>query len=313
MPGEAVWAGTTVFPKLFELPRRAQQMTTSPWGDAFILDAGRAAIKAEKLGTRGGVDLLALGLSCTDYVGHSYGPNSHEMQDHLARLDVALGSFLAEVETIVGKGNVIVGLSADHACLPLPEYTANVEHKFSRRLNVATEVWPKAEALRQTLMTEWGIEETLFTRTGFIDYNAAAKKGITPAQLEARLREGFVAIDGIADVFFKREIAAGTVPPRPFARRFVNSMYLPRSEDFQIRFCEGCLPTSRPTGTSHGSCYDYDNAVPVVVWGQPFTVNRVGRPVRTIDVVPTLARKLGVPYPATVLGTPLKEVLEDIR
>ena len=313
MKGESESGGSTTFPRRFNLARRAEQMTTSPWGDALILDAGKAAILGEKLGTRGVPDMLALGLSCTDYVGHAYGPNSHEMQDHLARLDVALGAFLADVETIVGKGNILLALSADHACLPLPEYTVAVEHRFARRLNPTTEITPNVNDFHDRLREELGTEDTLILKDRFLNYEAAAKHGLSADAFETRVRAGLTAIDGIADVFFKREFASGKVPPRLFADRFANSMHLPRMEDFHIRYCEGCLPSSRSTGTSHGSCYDYDNSVPVVFWGQPYTTNKISTPVRTVDVAPTIARKVGATPPKSVSGAPLKEVFENIR
>ncbi len=307
--GEFMWGGTRVFPRTFAMAERSSQMVTSPWGDMFLLDAARAAVKEEKLGTRGTTDLLFIGLSSTDYVGHSFGPNSHEMQDHLARLDASLGAFIADMEAALGASKLLIALSADHACLPLPEYTVDVDHKPARRLNVRTEVLPKVHMLDSLLRLEWGIEADLIDHSGFLNYAAAEKKGISRDLLEERVREGYVAIDGVADIYFKRELTGETMISRPYADRFMRSYYKDRGEDFQIRYDENVLPSSRETGTSHGSTYDYDNKIPLVFWGVPSRVNRVNTRAVLADLSPTLAAILDIAAPPHVEGVPLSDAL----
>ena len=307
--GESLWNGSTTMPKVFNLAQRAEQMAGTPWGDLLILDAARAAIDGEQLGKSNVTDLLMLSLSSTDYVGHAYGGHSHEMQDHLARIDAALGQFLAELEQKFGRDRILVALSADHACLPLPEYLQDVEYRFARRLNVQTEVRPKAAAVDSLLRREFGVAEPLFTSNGFINYEAAARAHVQPRVLDRRIGEGLRAIDGIADVYFKFELMDASIPTRPFLERFRNSYYPPRGEDFQIRFIEFALPSSRGVGTSHGSCYDYDNHVPIVFWGPRYTVNRITRPVRSVDLSITIANLLKLKPPKTVDGAALREVL----
>ncbi|MEK6649980.1 MAG: alkaline phosphatase family protein [Bacteroidota bacterium] len=307
--GETLWNGSTTMPKVFNLAQRADQMAGSPWGDLLILDAARAAIEGERLGQRNVTDLLMLSLSSTDYVGHAYGGHSHEMQDHLARVDAALGQFIADLERTVGRDRMLIALSADHACMPLPEYLQDVEFRFARRLNVATEIRPKTEALDSVLRLSLGVTEPLFTSNGFINYAMAAKAKVGARTLERRIGEGMRAIDGIADVYFKHELSDTAGPRRPYLERFRNSYYAPRGEDFQIRFAEYTLPSSRADGTSHGSCYDYDNHVPVLFWGPHYGVNRVTRPVRAVDVAVTIAKILNLKTPQTVNGQPLSEIL----
>lgn len=267
--GEQLWNGARTMPKVFNLATRAEQLAGTPWGDLLILDAAEAAVEGEKLGQRKVTDLLMISLSSTDYVGHAYGGNSHEMQDHLARVDAALGQFLAELERIVGRDRLLVALSADHACMPLPEYLQDVEYRFAKRLNISTEIRPKAAAYDSTLQRQLGASGPLFTSSGFIQY-ASAGPNMKPRALDAMIGSGLRAIDGIADVYFKYELVDTTTPMRPYLDRFRNSYYEPRGEDFQLRFGEYLLPSSRETGTSHGSCYNYDNHVPVLFWGPHF-------------------------------------------
>jgi predicted AlkP superfamily pyrophosphatase or phosphodiesterase len=309
MAGEFVWGETTTFPHVFLPERKKNQMLTSPWGDMLILDFATAAIHAEKLGQRGQTDFLAVGLSCTDYVGHAFGPHSHEILDHLLRVDRALGEFLKFVDQAVGKGKYVVALSADHGVLPLPEYLSQIEKQNARRIISDRELKPQIESMLAKLQQEIGTQETLIQQNAFLNYAAAAKHGIDSLTLENKIREGALQIDGIADVYFGRELLDDNTPDRPYLGHFRRSYFAQRGEDIQVRYCENCLISSRPTGTTHGSTYRYDTHVPVIFFGQSIPTGRVQREVHTVDVAPTLAKILEVPYPATVEGMLLEEIV----
>jgi arylsulfatase A-like enzyme len=61
------------------------------------------------------------------------------------------------------------------------------------------------------------------------------------------------------------------------------------------------------TGTTHGSPYLYDRAVPIVFWGAGVAPGRSEEPAFTVDIAPTLARRLGVAAPADLDGRALFE------
>jgi predicted AlkP superfamily pyrophosphatase or phosphodiesterase len=72
----------------------------SPYGDEVLEALAEHAIKANHLGENqaGAPDLLAIGFSSNDAVGHAYGPDSPEIADEQIRLDRTLGH-LMEVST----------------------------------------------------------------------------------------------------------------------------------------------------------------------------------------------------------------------
>ena len=71
------------------------------------------------LGRGASTDLLAVGLSATDYVGHTYGTGGQEMCLQLLELDRDLGDFFARLD---GWGiDYAVALTADHGGLDIPE------------------------------------------------------------------------------------------------------------------------------------------------------------------------------------------------
>ncbi len=93
---------------------------STPAADAFLGRLAMAAIDELKLG-RDRLDYLAISFSELDTTGHAFGPDSHEVQDVLLRLDRTLGDLLAHLDAKVGKGRYVVSLTGDHGVAPLPE------------------------------------------------------------------------------------------------------------------------------------------------------------------------------------------------
>jgi len=65
-----------------------------------------------------------------------------------------------------------------------------------------------------------------------------------------------------------------------------------------------------PTGTSHGTPYDYDTHVPLIFLGLGITAGTYSLAVGINDVAPTLAALLGVARPSGSHGRILNEMLE---
>ncbi len=110
-------------------PHDAQQtkhpnkaLLAMPLGNQVVLELATHALDAEQLGTRvAAPDLLVVGLSSHDYVGHGWGQESWEMWDLELRLDEQLGTFIDALDRRVGAGKWAMIVTADHGASPLPE------------------------------------------------------------------------------------------------------------------------------------------------------------------------------------------------
>ncbi|HEV7501329.1 MAG TPA: alkaline phosphatase family protein, partial [Vicinamibacteria bacterium] len=102
-------------------PQSHEDLRRTPFGDEMVLDAALEALSAHQLGADDTPDLLAVGFSSSDVIGHTYGPDSQEQMDEYLRLDVTLGRLLDEVDRRVGLDRTLVALSADHGSQPLVE------------------------------------------------------------------------------------------------------------------------------------------------------------------------------------------------
>ena len=77
----------------------------SPYGNNLLADFTKKAIEKEMLGKDEITDFLAVSFSSTDYVGHTFGPRSIEIQDTYLRLDETIADFLNYLDKTVGKDN----------------------------------------------------------------------------------------------------------------------------------------------------------------------------------------------------------------
>ena len=78
-------------------------------------------VKRFQLGQRDVVDFLGVSFPAVDKVGHDFGPDSHELQDTIMRLDATLGTLLDGLDATVGRDGYALALSADHGVAPVPE------------------------------------------------------------------------------------------------------------------------------------------------------------------------------------------------
>ena len=91
----------------------------SPQFDGAILAAAAGLVHEMRLGQGSAPDVLSVGLSATDYVGHDYGTEGQEMCLNLLELDREIGDFLGFLD---GTGvDYAVVVTADHGGQDLPE------------------------------------------------------------------------------------------------------------------------------------------------------------------------------------------------
>lgn len=287
-----------------------QAFRFSPWSDVATLDFALALIRNEGLGRGADTDLLAIGLSATDLIGHLYGPESHESYDALRRLDAALGGFLDAVEAEVGPGRTLVVLSADHGVLPLPEWleetgraTCPVE---GGRASYRSLVLPLYAALWWEFTPFWDWPQAWIYFAGGninVDRELAEEHGVDVEEVIAFTEAWLENQDIVAEAWTRPEIRDGT---SEYARLYRNSFDEERSGDLVIQLQEGCLISAYAGGTTHGSPYPYDRSVPIVFWGPGVEPGRVPGRARTIDIAPTIAERLGIPRPPDLDGVPLR-------
>jgi hypothetical protein len=101
-------------------------------------------------------DFLAVSISSTDYIGHSFGPNSIEVEDAYLRLDKDIADFLKYLDEKLGAGNYLVFLTADHAVAHTPAFLK--EHNLP---GGTFETGELTKEINSALESSFGIKKTV--------------------------------------------------------------------------------------------------------------------------------------------------------
>jgi type I phosphodiesterase/nucleotide pyrophosphatase len=280
----------------------------TPFADEMLLDAALEAMAAHQLGADDDPDLLAVGFSSTDVIGHTYGPDSQELMDEYLRLDRVLGRLFDEVDRRVGLDRVLIGLSADHGAQPLVEIS--VAHGVAaRRLTTAQILEPVTQALESRFGAQNGIVARYLPPDFYLDSTAMARRGIARKDVEEVVEQAAMETGLVQKVYTPERLLGDPPADDPYFALERRSFFQPRSPDIIVLLRQWTYMDDRAGGTGHGTPYDYDRHVPVVFLGpaiKPGTYAGVAGPE---DIAPTLAAVLHLEYPLQDAGRVLSEMM----
>lgn len=265
------------------------QWQASPFADAYVGAFAAALVQSLQLGRHSGTDVLAVSFSAPDAVGHAFGPRSQEVQDTFAHLDRTLGTLLGKLDTLVGRGQWVAALTADHGVTPIPEQlvaqgkdagrisSSTVRNVVEQRLRAALgDGRYVALAASNDLYFEWGVYERI--------------QG-SPAVL-ASVIEAITSVPGVQKVFRSEDVRGAASSPDPLLRAAALSYVPGRSGDLIIVTKPGWIFSA--TGTTHGSASPDDQRVPIIFLGRGIKPGRYYQSATPADIAPTLARLCGI-------------------
>lgn len=286
-----------------------RHLARTPFGDMLTLSLARELLEHEELGADSVPDLFLIGLSSADFIGHDYGPYSQEVMDYYVRLDRMLGDFFDFLDERVGHDRYAVVLTADHGVAPMPEQAIRMGID-ARRVSTQDFGRELVDGLQQGMRVTqvYDQPQLSFMRIGLVaDFSAA---DVTDAQLRV-LRDSMASrlaqADVIQDVFTYDQLLSEKETGSPYEGLFRRSFHPVRAADVIVNFREYYVyPASLPA--THGTPYPYDMHVPLLVRAGR-APGWIERPVRAVDVAPTLARLLGIPAPDDLDGEVLVEAV----
>jgi predicted AlkP superfamily pyrophosphatase or phosphodiesterase len=257
----------------------------SPYSDAYLGRMAAALIRAYGLGQRDAIDTLAISFSALDYVGHDFGPDSHEVQDTLFRLDQTLGELLTVLDTAVGRDKYVVGLSADHGVSRIPEALRTEGDDAGRVLN------PEVEKAAEAAMTGAygaGPHVALVEYTNVYLTSAARARAQKDPTFVRPIIDAVSKLPGVQRVFSSHDLTTKRTSPDPIERAAALSHHPDESGDVVVVLKPNWIGTNSSAAT-HGSAQWYDQHVPVIFMGAPFKPGRYGDAASPADLSPTLA------------------------
>ncbi|MCP3732432.1 alkaline phosphatase family protein [Sphingomonas sp. MG17] len=273
----------------------------SPEFDAAIV-ALAAEMRAEmKLGEGAATDLLIVGASASDYIGHTYGTEGTEMCLQMAALDRTLGTFF---ETLDATGiDYQVVLTADHGGHDLPE--RHNMHGITEAARV--DAGFSAKQIGEPIARKLGISGQLLWGGNFGDMWVDPKvTGGKRKRAMTEIARALAAHRQVQAVLTREEILATPGPKGPpetwtLLQRARASYVEGRSGDFVVALKPRITPISdgsKGSTATHGSFWDYDRRVPILFWRKGLTGFEQPMSVETVDILPTLAATIGLKVPA---------------
>ena len=281
---------------------RYDAFRASPEQDAMTLAFAAAAIQNMGLGKQAQPDIISIGLSATDVIGHAYGTEGTESCIQIDRLDRELGAFFDRLDS-QGIDYVVV-LTADHGGHDLPERHQQNAMPMEQRVDRA--LMPSALSEAVAARTGMGAKGLILGDgpSGDLYFNHM----LTPTQrakVEAATLTLLRAHPQVEAVFTKAQLATTPSPSGPpeswsLLQEARASFDPQRSGDLLLLLKPRITPISDPSHGSvatHGSPWDTDRRVPILFWRKGMRPFEQPLGVETADIMPTLAALIGLPVP----------------
>jgi predicted AlkP superfamily pyrophosphatase or phosphodiesterase len=284
-----------------------QGIYSSPYGNDLLAAFAMEGLEKEKLGQRGVTDLLSVSFSSNDAVGHTYGPDSPEVHDIAVRTDEVIGRLLTRVDQLVGLQHVIVALTADHGVSPVPEVLTQASIPAGRMTQQQL-----FGPIEQALAARFGGTKWIASTAGtspYFDYGVAAAQKADLAEVRKVAARAAAAIPHVARVYTRDDLARGIVTEDRIGRRIIRGFNLERSGDLEIVLEPNWMRQSQ--GTTHGTPYNYDAHIPLILMGPRITPGEYSDAVALNDLAPTLATLAHVEVPSGSVGRVLTEAIKD--
>lgn len=276
----------------------ARGFRTSPAFDGATLALAAALTEEMKLGRgRATTDILSIGLSATDYVGHAFGTGGAEMCLQLFSLDRDLGDFLGLLDR-TGVDYAVV-LTADHGGDDVPERLREQGVPDAARVDPAL----FAAALGKRIGARLGLTgPVLHGDSAFGDiYVGRALRPRDRARALAEALKEYRAHPQIEAVFTRDQLMRTDLPTTTPDRwtlieRARASFDRDRSGDLVVLLRRHVTPIhdTRSNVATHGSPWDHDRRVPILFWRRGMAPAVNDAPVETVDIMPTLAAMIGL-------------------
>lgn len=313
--GEGTFSnGKSIFP--YTLPaKRGAEFTTdflkSPQSVEWIFDVSIDILEQEKLGKGEAVDLLCVGVSSTDYLGHTFGPDSREVQEMYVQCDVQIERLIDKLDKHVGRESYVLVVTADHGASPVPEQLLSLSSASNPALDAGRISKPKLQAFVDSLLcatfkTDTAVKwvRNIYPPNLYLNYSAIPNTLNTDSVTTLVVR-ALQQYQGVEVVTTKKEMLQGNCPPNThpeYCQLMRNSFHPARSGDVILYTKRYWIFGKDPS--SHGSPHDYDRWVPLMLLGGPVKPQASNSQVSPADVMATIAKWYGLET-GIISGKPL--------
>lgn len=278
----------------------------TPFGNSLIAAFAKAAVEGEKLGEGAFTDFLAVSFSSTDYIGHSFGVDSKEVQDAYLRLDRDLADLLSFLDEKVGKDQYALFLTADHAAVQVPAYLKSLKVPGGYFKEVEFDIYVKQYCARR-----WGrqdLVENISNFQVFLNKKTLKELKLDRDEVADELVDLIIDFEGV-----HKAVSARTMQETEFTKGILSILqngYNQKLSGDVLWVPDPGVISHSEQGSTHGSGFSYDTHVPLIFYGKGFQKGITREKVEIIDIAPTMSSLLKISHPNGSVGRVIESALK---
>lgn len=280
-----------------------KNIKTSTEGITKTFQMAEAAIAGENLGDDETTDLLAVSVSSTDAVAHTFGTRGKENYEAFMELDRQVASFIKTLDRRVGAGNYLLFLTADHG----GAHNHNMLKSYKQPAG-GLEMWNQMGQLNQAVGNRLGISGKIVTGENagqlYLDHDLIGRGGKTIDEAKQAVIDELEKNENILYVVdYDRTLT--TSIPEPIRERIVNGYNKKRSGDLFYVAKAGWENVSNKAdyrGTTHAQWNPYDAHIPFLLYGWQVSHGETFEPTSITDIAPTICAMLHIQMPNSCVG-----------
>ena len=299
--------GDMFFP--YEIPditdkKFSVSLLLSPFSMELLFDAAIMAIEQEKLGKDNNTDMLCIGVSTTDYIGHLYGPDSREVQELYVHADLAMEKLINRLDKMVGRRKYILVVTSDHGVGPVPEVIKQQAQQQHAQIDAGRISKTELKRIVDSAVTaqlgephplgtyvKEAFEPSLYLNIP-AEHASDYQLAVNAAVLALRTHPGLEVVVSSTDLVRNQKPPNLSDSTWSLVRA---SFYSNRSGDIVLYPKRYWIFGSN--AATHGTPHDYDRWVPMMFLGGGLPPESRADAVAPVDIAPTLGKMLGIDMP----------------
>ena len=274
----------------------------TPYGNSLTKDLAIACLKSEGLGKNTGPDMLCISFSSTDYVGHSFGPRSVEIEDVYLRLDKDLEELLNTLDKEVGKNNYTVFLTADHGAADVPNHL--LDNKIPAGYIKEKKLIKEVKDFFKTLYGDTGLFANMSNEQVFLNEQKCIDLKLDKTELEENLCRFLVGLPGISEAYPSSILKNESFTVGDYRTLLQNGYNHKLSGDVAFIYQPAWMDHAEK-GTTHGAGYNYDTHVPIIFYGAGIKKGETFSYVTIDQIAPSICELLKINHPNSTIAEPL--------
>jgi predicted AlkP superfamily pyrophosphatase or phosphodiesterase len=300
--------------KTVNFPHKLSQITGAkydafeytPFAMSYTFDLAKSAIENENLGNNNVPDFLTISISSTDYIGHSFGPNSVETEDAYLRLDNYIASFLKYLDDKIGKDNYLLFLTADHGVAHVPAFLK--EHNTPAGVFTDSSIAREINDLIESKFNIKNAVQLVLNYQVYLNLNKIDKDGKNSGEIEADVIKYLKQKPYVVDAFENEKLSQASIP-EPIKKMIINGYNPKRSGEIEFMIKPEYFDWTAK-GTTHGSWNPYDTHIPLVWFGWNIKPGKTNNETYMTDIAATVAAMLKIQMPNGCVGKVIEEAFK---